>query len=169
MTPRRFVVMGAAGAGKTLIGSRLAGMLDVDFVDGDDHHPPANVAKMAAGIPLTDEDRAGWLRALAARLAEAHASDTGLVVACSALRRAYRDVLREGDPDVRFIYLEAEKPLLAMRVGRRRSHFMPPTLVESQLATLEPPDPEEDAWIYDADMPAREILTDVLSRIQGTT
>ena len=160
--------MGAAGAGKTLIGSRLAGTSGIEFVDGDDHHPPENVAKMAAGIPLTDEDRAGWLRALAARLADARARDTGLVVACSALRRAYRDVLRAGDPDVRFVYLAAAKPLLAERVGRRRSHFMPATLVDSQLATLEPPDPDENAWTYDAALPARAILTDILSRIQAT-
>ncbi|NUQ21120.1 MAG: gluconokinase [Gemmatimonadaceae bacterium] len=160
--------MGAAGAGKTVVGSRLAAMLGVGFVDGDDHHPPENVAKMAAGIPLTDEDRAGWLRVLAARLAEARAKNAGLVVACSALRRAYRDVLREGDPDVRFIYLEAAKPVLTKRVARRRSHFMPPTLVVSQLATLEPPEPDEGAWVYDAELPAHEIVTDIVSRIRGT-
>ena len=166
MTGRRFVVMGAAGAGKTLIGSRLAGTLGIPFVDGDDHHPPENVAKMAAGIPLTDEDRAGWLRALAARIAEARAKDEGIVVACSALKRAYRDVLRTGDPDVRFIHLEARKPLLVERVGRRRAHFMPPALVDSQLATLEPPDPDEHAWTYDAALHAREILTDILRRLE---
>ncbi|NUO64687.1 MAG: gluconokinase [Gemmatimonadaceae bacterium] len=167
MSDARFVVMGAAGAGKTLVGTRLAATLGIPFIDGDDYHPPANVAKMAAGIPLGDDDRAGWLRVLADRLADARARNEGLVVACSALKRAYRDVLRTGDPDVRFIYLVAAKPLLAKRVARRRSHFMPAALVDSQLATLEPPDPDEHAWSWEAGLPARTILTGILARMEG--
>ncbi|HWJ45600.1 MAG: gluconokinase [Gemmatimonadaceae bacterium] len=145
----RYVVMGVAGAGKSLIGSALARALGVDFVEGDAYHPPENVARMAAGIPLTDDDRLGWLRALADRLAEAAAAEEGLVMACSALKRKYRDLLRAGDPTVRFILLRGPEALLAERLAARRGHYMPASLLGSQLATLENPGPDERAWACD--------------------
>jgi gluconokinase len=151
---RRFVVMGVAGAGKSLIGARFAAALGAAFADGDDFHPPANVARMAAGIPLTDVDRAGWLTALAARLAAARRADEGLVVACSALKRAYRDVLRNGDPALQLIFLTGPAPLIGDRLGARAGHFMPPALLASQLATLEPPEADEAPWVCEvADTP----------------
>lgn len=145
----RYVVMGVAGAGKSLIGSALARALGVDFVEGDAYHPPENVARMAAGIPLTDDDRLGWLRALADRLGEAAAAEEGLVMACSALKRKYRDLLRAGDPTVRFILLRGPEALLAERLAARRGHYMPASLLGSQLATLENPGPDEGAWACD--------------------
>jgi gluconokinase len=151
-----YVMMGVSGAGKSLIGAQLARELDIEFVEGDDLHPPDNVKRMAAGTPLTDEDRRGWLIRVAARLHEAKRAGVGLVVSCSALKRSYRDLLRSaGDADVRFVYLAGSRALLAQRLAQRRGHFMPPSLLESQLAILEEPSPEERAWVCDIrDTPA---------------
>jgi gluconokinase len=146
MSPSRdlsVVVMGVSGSGKSTIGSMLAERLEVPFVDGDALHPPANVAKMAAGIPLDDADRWPWLDAVGARLAE-----PPVVVACSALRRAYRDRLRAAAPHARFVLLDGPRELLAERMVRP-GHFMPPELLDSQLATLERPDPDEHALVFD--------------------
>lgn len=145
----RYVVMGVAGAGKSLIGSALAQALGVDFVEGDAYHPRENVARMGAGIPLTDDDRLGWLLALADRLGEAATAGEGLVMACSALKRSYRDLLRSGDPEVRFILLHGSDAMLAERLAARRGHYMPASLLGSQLATLEIPGPDEGAWTCD--------------------
>lgn len=141
--------MGVAGVGKSLIGSRLASALGVAFADGDDFHSAENVAKMAAGIPLTDTDRAGWLAALAAVLADTRRAHDGLVLACSALKRMYRDILRHGAPDLQLIFLTAPEPLVAARLETRTDHYMPPSLLASQLATLEPPTADESPWICD--------------------
>ncbi len=135
----RYVVMGVAGSGKSTVGALLAARLGVPFADGDAFHPPGNLAKMAAGTPLTDADRAPWLDAIAAWL-DAHER---CVVACSALRRAYRDRLRR--PDVCFVYLHGSRELLAARLAARPSHFFPPRLLDSQLADLQPPGPDENA------------------------
>lgn len=162
----RYVVMGVAGAGKTLIGSRLAGTLGIAFVEGDEFHPPANVAKMAAGVPLDDDDRAGWLDALAARIAEARREERGLVVAASVLKRAYRDVFRAADPAVQFILLTAPRPVIADRLEHRSGHYMPPSLLDSQLATLEPPDADERAWTYDNERAPGVIVDDIAARIR---
>ncbi|HET9005053.1 MAG TPA: gluconokinase [Gemmatimonadaceae bacterium] len=162
----RYVVMGVAGAGKTLIGSRLARMLGTAFVEGDEFHPPANVAKMAAGVPLDDDDRAGWLDALAARIAEARREDRGLVVAASVLKRAYRDVFRAADPAVQFILLTAPRPVIADRLEHRSGHYMPPSLLDSQLATLEPPDADERAWTWDNERAPDVIVDDIAARIR---
>lgn len=148
----RFVVMGVAGSGKSAVGTLLAERLGVVFADGDAFHPPANLAKMAAGIPLDDADRAPWLDAIAAWLAT-HAD---AVVACSALRRSYRDRLR--GPGVRFIYLRGTRDLLAQRLANRRDHFFPPQLLDSQLAALEEPGPDEDAATYSIELSPREIV-----------
>jgi len=162
----RYVVMGVAGAGKTVIGSRLAGTLGVEFVEGDEYHPPANVAKMAAGIPLGDDDRAAWLAALAARIAAARRGERGLVVAASVLKRSYRDVFRAADPAVRFILLTAPRPVIAERLEHRTGHYMPPSLLDSQLAILEPPGADESAWVYDNERQPDVIVADIATRIR---
>jgi len=144
-----YVVMGVAGSGKSLIGAAFAQALGVDFVEGDAYHPAENVRKMAAGTPLTDADREGWLRALAARLGDAKRAGTGLVMSCSALKRSYRDLLRAQAPDLRFVFLKGPRALLAERLAGRRGHFMPASLLESQLATLEEPSSDEEAWLCD--------------------
>lgn len=160
-----YVMMGVAGAGKSLIGAQLAHALDVDFVEGDDLHPPDNVRRMAAGIPLTDDDRHGWLLAIAARLRAAKLANAGLVVSCSALKRSYRDLLRSsGAKDVQFVYLAGGKALLAERLARRRGHFMPPALLDSQLAILEEPAPDEHAWVCDIRQTPDAIVADLVRR-----
>ena len=161
----RYVVMGVSGCGKTTIGTALARALTVPFVEGDDFHPAENVRRMEAGIPLTDADRAGWLRALSQRLAAARSDGAGLVMSCSALRRAYRDVLRAGDSAVRFIFLDGPREVIAERLASRTGHYMPPTLLDSQLATLETPGPDEDAWLCDLTDSADDIEADLLRRI----
>jgi gluconokinase len=160
-----YVIMGVCGSGKSLIGASLAHELAIEFVEGDALHPPDNVGRMAAGIPLTDEDRQGWLLAIAARLREARRAGVGLVVSCSALKRSYRDLLRAaGDPDARFVYLAGSRALLAERMARRRGHFMPPSLLESQLATLEEPGPDERAWVCDVSETPHAIVGDLVRR-----
>jgi gluconokinase len=157
--------MGVSGSGKSLIGATLAAALDVDFVEGDEYHPPENVRRMAAGIPLADEDRAGWLRALAARIRESSDAGRGLVMTCSALKRAYRDVLRTGAPDVQFIFLRGSRALVAQRLANRQGHFMPASLLDSQLATLEEPSSSEGAWVCDIDQPPEAIVHAVVTRV----
>jgi gluconokinase len=146
-----YVVMGVAGSGKSLIGAAFARALGVDFVEGDNYHSPENVARMAAGIPLTDADRLGWLQSIATRIRDAKHAGTGLVVACSALKRSYRNLLRDesGASELQFVFLKGSRALIAERLARRRGHFMPPTLLDSQFATLEEPTPDERAWVCD--------------------
>jgi len=141
--------MGVSGSGKSTVGALLAGALGIEFVEGDTLHTPENVEKMRAGTPLTDADREGWLRTIAARLAAAHAAGRGLVVSCSALRRAYRDTLRASVPDLRLVYLQGDFELLAARMAARSGHYMPASLLASQFATLEPPQPDEHAIALD--------------------
>ncbi len=142
----RVVVMGVSGCGKSTVGELLAQQLGVPFVDGDALHPAANVAKMSAGIPLTDEDRWPWLEAVGAAIA---AEPGGAVMACSALRRVYRDVIRRAAPGTVFVHLHGSRELLAARMAARPGHFMPPSLLDSQLATLEPLGPDEDGVVLD--------------------
>ena len=145
------VVMGVSGAGKTTVGKRLAERLGVEFIDGDDLHSAAARAKMTAGRALDDADRWPWLDRIAAALADPGAP-RGRVVACSALKRAYRDRLRAGvGPALRFVYLEADRELMRMRVAGRRGHYMPASLVDSQFAALEPPVRETDVITAAAD------------------
>jgi gluconokinase len=157
--------MGVSGSGKSLIGAQLARALDIAFVEGDDLHPPENVRRMATGVALTDDDRHGWLIAIAARLREAQRARMGLVVSCSALKRRYRDLLRStGAADVRFVYLAGDRPLLAERMAHRRGHFMPPSLLENQLVILEEPSPDERAWVCDIRDTPDTIVADLVSR-----
>ena len=144
-----YVVMGVSGSGKSLIGAAFARALGVDFVEGDEYHSAENVQRMKAGIPLTDTDREQWLRALAARLREAKDAGTGVVMACSALKRSYRDKLRAAAKGLRFVLLRGDRSLIAQRLAGRTGHYMPASLLESQLATLEEPSPDEDAWVID--------------------
>lgn len=138
---RPIVIMGVQGTGKSTVGALLADALGVPFVDGDDLHPPANRAKMAGGTPLDDADRAPWLRDVGARLAAGDAP----VVACSALTVAYRDLIRGEAPDAVFVHLVGDRELLAARIAGRDHEYMPATLLDSQLATLEPLEAREDA------------------------
>ncbi len=149
--PLRVVVMGVSGCGKSTVGAALAQRLGVGFIEGDALHPPANVHKMAAGTPLTDDDRRGWLDAIAQALRAAEGQ--GAVVACSALKRRYRDRLREAAPGLRLVHLAGAEPLLAQRLARRSGHYMPASLLPSQLATLEPPALDEHALILDITEP----------------
>jgi len=139
------LLMGVSGCGKTTIGAALARRLGWDFLEGDALHPPANVAKMAAGTPLEDDDRWPWLRAIAARIDAWRAAGTSGVVACSALKRIYRDVLIGAREDVRLVYLRGDKDVIAGRLMARRGHFMPPGLLDSQFRTLEEPGEDERA------------------------
>jgi gluconokinase len=161
------VVMGVSGAGKTTVGERLAVRLGARFVEGDIHHPPANVAKMSRGVPLDDADRIPWLEALARELQRARAARTGIVLACSALRRAYRDILRAGHDDVDFVFLEGDKPLIRRRLDGRHDHFMPPALLDSQFAALEPPGGDERFVRADVAADPDEIVAAVLNALQG--
>jgi len=149
--------MGAAGAGKTTIGAALAAELGWPFVDGDDRHPPGNVEKMHAGIALTDVDRAPWLASLHATMARTLDRREHLVLACSALKRAYRESLRGNLRAVRFVYLKASEAALMRRLSTRVGHFVGPNLLQSQLATLEEPSPDK-SLVIDATWPPERIL-----------
>ncbi len=146
------IVMGVTASGKTTVGTVLAEALRWPYFDADDFHPPSNVAKMASGVPLTDADRAPWLAALRARIVEIRSAGEHAVFGCSALKAAYRETLAAGDPDVRFVHLHGSEALLAERLRHRVGHFMNPELLESQLATLEPP---EDALRVEIALPLR--------------
>ena len=152
------LVMGVSGCGKTTVAAGLAERLGWTLLEGDSFHPPANVARMRAGMPLTDDDRWPWLRAIAT----AAAGQARCVVACSALKRAYRDVLA---PDV-LVYLRGSRALIAERLAGRKDHFMPPGLLDSQFATLEAPGPDENPVIVDIDPPPDAVIETTLSRLK---
>ena len=158
-----YVVMGVCGSGKSLIGEHFARALGLEFIEGDAYHPPENVARMSAGLPLTDEDRQAWLAAIAARL-DASRGGPGIVVSCSALKRSYRDLLRAGRVDVQFVYLDGTRAVLQQRLAARRGHFMPSSLLDSQLATLEPPSADEHAWVCDINEPPDVIVAGLVAR-----
>ena len=159
-----YVVMGVAGSGKSVIGAAFAHALDVEFVEGDDFHSARNIERMSAGIPLTDDDRADWLHALAFRLRVSHNADDGVVIACSALKRSYRDVLRGGAADTRFVFLDGSRELIAQRLADRGGHFMRPAMLDSQFEILEPPAADEKAWVCDIRKSPREIVADLVAR-----
>jgi gluconokinase len=139
LTAMVIIVTGVTGSGKSTVGSQLAADLQWPFYDGDAFHPPANVAKMSKGIALTDDDRQPWLQAIRSRIDALRAARQSAVVVCSALKASYREVLSAGAPEVRFVYLHGDAPLLAERLRHRIGHFMDPALLKSQLATLEEP------------------------------
>jgi len=159
--PCALIVMGVSGAGKSTIGEKLAERLGWKFEDGDRFHPPSNVAKMSAGQPLTDEDRWPWLRAIADEIAGICEAAGHVVIASSALKRAYRDILVDGRPDVRIIYLDGTQELIASRLALRKNHFMPPGLLESQFRTLEPPDASENPVTVSIDGSVETVVDDI--------
>ena len=153
------VLMGVSGSGKTTVGQRLADRLGWDFVDGDAFHPDANVKKMARGEPLTDADRAPWLRALQQFIHKRLANDDPAIVACSALKAAYREVLRAGNDGVRFVYLRGEYDLIRRRMEARDDHFFKPDLLASQFDALEEP---TDALTISIDQSPADIVDAIL-------
>ena len=165
MTAPKIVVMGVSGCGKSRIGAALATRLGLRFLDGDSLHPPANIAKMARGTPLDDADRAPWLDAVGAALGV-----RADVVACSALKRAYRDRIRMQAPGAVFIHLAGDRAVLARRVASRPGHFMPPALLDSQLATLEPLQPDEAGYVVDLNQTPAQIVDRIVTEGRfGTT
>ena len=160
------VVMGVSGSGKTTIATLLAERLQLEYVDADWLHPKSNVEKMQRGIPLDDEDRWPWLRAIAARMQELRAEGRGCVVACSALKRAYRDVLRDGREDVRIVYLHGTTQAIAPRLSGRDGHFMPASLLASQFAALEAPGPDERPIEVPVERTPREIVETIVASLR---
>ena len=154
---QHLVIMGVAGSGKTTLADLLDDRLGRLYAEADDFHPQANIDKMAAGTPLTDEDRWPWLDAIRDWLTEQTRAGRSAIVTCSALKRVYRDVLREAEGRVRFVHLTAPPTLLEDRMAHREGHFMPTTLLPSQLATLEPLDPDEDGVSVVVDVPPDEV------------
>jgi gluconokinase len=161
-SPRRWVVMGVSGCGKSEVGRHLASSLGAFYVEGDDDHPAENVAKMAAGHPLDDADRQGWLLVLQERIRAAQERGEALVLSCSALKRRYRDLLRAGDPTLTFVHLAGEPALIAARMQARSGHFMPPALLESQLRDLEPLQGDEDGIRLDIRRTPQQLIDDVM-------
>ncbi|MBX5106344.1 gluconokinase [Rhizobium lentis] len=149
--PHAIIVMGVSGCGKSSVGEKLAEALHLQFVEGDALHPTSNVEKMSKGIPLTDEDRMPWLDLIGERMQASLEKGEGIIVSCSALKRIYRDRLRAAAGNPFFVYLEGSKALLTKRMGERKGHFMPVSLLESQLATLEVPIGEAGVVTVDID------------------
>lgn len=158
----RWVVMGVAGCGKSSVGAALAERLGVRYVEGDRYHSPENVAKMSAGVPLTDGDRLHWLASLQGEIRDAVQRGEGIVVACSALKRRYRDLLREGaanlQPGLKFAHLAGPRELIAERMAARAGHYMPLSLLDSQFATLEPLQPDEAGITLDIAEPVPALI-----------
>ena len=159
--------MGVSGSGKTTVGALLAGRLGWEYEDGDDFHSPENVAKMHSGTPLDDPDRWPWLAAIAAWIDATRSAGRHGVVACSALRRAYRDILLRDRPDVRLVYLHGDKQLIATRQAARLNHYMPATLVDSQFAALEEPMPDERPIVVSVALRPGEIVQAVVAHLPG--
>lgn len=156
-TPRHVVVMGVAGTGKTTIGRAVAEQLGGVFVEGDEYHPRANIDKMASGTPLDDDDRRPWLEVLAERIRELDAQGETSVTGCSALRRIYRDWLRQGHPDLFFLHLHTDYDTLLERM-EKRDHFMPPSLLQSQFDTLEMLEEDEAGAVVDVRQTVDEVI-----------
>jgi len=157
------IVMGVSGSGKSTIADALGRRLGWIVEDADRFHPESNVKKMSAGTPLTDDDRCPWLRAIAAEIARKRASGTSVIIACSALKRVYRDILVQGNDDTRIVYLRGRKELIAARLNARKNHFMPPGLLDSQFKTLEEPTADEYPLVVDIDAPVDDIADRIVA------
>jgi gluconokinase len=164
--PCALIVMGVSGSGKSTVADALGRRLGWRFEDGDRFHPSSNVAKMSAGQPLSDEDRWPWLNAIADEIERTCNAGEHIIIACSALKRTYRDVLLRGRNDVRFVFLKGTQDLIAGRLARRKGHFMPPELLASQFRTLEPPDGTEHNVTVSIDASVEAIVEDVLRQLK---
>lgn len=163
---RRIVVMGVSGCGKSSIAKLLAERLSCDFIEGDDAHSQENISKMSAGIPLTDADRHDWLITLKQTLRHHAAADMSVVLTCSALKRRYRDCLREGDPQVFFVHLHGDYDLIVQRMQSRNRHFMPSTLLNSQFADLEPLQADEHGVVLNVTHTPDELVEQALNALK---
>ena len=161
--------MGVTATGKSTVAQALAEQLDVELIEGDDYHSPANVEKMEHGNPLTDEDRLPWLRTLAGLIAEHDAQGSTILLACSALRRTYRDILRSGVPEHAplFLHLHADFDVLLGRMRHRQRHFMPASLLQSQFDTLEPLEPDESGSVVDVAQPLPAVVAEALHAVRA--
>ena len=165
IAPCALIVMGVSGSGKSTVAAELAKRLEWTFEDGDRFHPPGNVAKMSAGHPLTDEDRWPWLQAIADEIDRVCDARGHVVVACSALKRAYREILVHGRSDIRIVFLDGSKTLIADRLAKRKNHFMPPGLLDSQFKTLEPPQADENPITVSIDAPVETIVNNIVALV----
>jgi gluconokinase len=161
------VVMGVSGSGKTSVAVELARRLGWDYIEGDDLHPEANVAKMAAGTPLDDDDRWPWLREVAAAIGEHERTGTSFLVTCSALKRSYRDLLRDGHPSVWFAHVNPSEAALTDRLAKRTGHYMPPSLLGSQLATLQPLAADEPGAAVPGEESVEQTTDELLAALRG--
>jgi gluconokinase len=164
--PTAVIVMGVSGTGKTTVATGLAAALGWTFAEGDDFHSAANIAKMRSGHALTDEDRRPWLRAIGAWIDARLAAGDNVVLTCSALKRSYRDLLRDGRSGVRFCELDAPPALIAERLARRQGHYMPPALLPSQLAAFEPLEPDEDGVRVSVSASPERTVADALRTLE---
>ena len=163
--PCALVVMGVSGSGKSTVADRLAVRLGWRYEDGDSFHPASNVAKMSAGQPLTDEDRWPWLQAIADEIDRLSAAGECAVIACSALKRSYREVLVHGRDDIRIVFLDGTQELIAARLTARKGHFMPPGLLASQFRTLERPETNERPIVVSIDATVEQIVDDIVTQL----
>jgi gluconokinase len=159
------VLMGVSGSGKSTVMAHLRDRLDWCSAEADEFHPAANIAKMSSGQPLNDDDRWPWLRALAAWIGAREAAAESCVITCSALKRSYRDLLRDGHPSVRFVQLSASIDVLQRRIAQRRGHYMPSSLLASQLETLEPLQPDEPGIVVSSELPPDQIVDAIVARL----
>lgn len=162
---RIVVLMGVSGAGKTTVGKILSRLIGADFAEGDQFHPPANIAKMSNGTPLDDADRMPWLAAIAQSIDQACGNGRGMVVTCSALKRAYRDILIGRRAEVALVYLRGTRALIGQRLDARKNHFMPPQLLDSQFAALQEPGPDERAIVVDVAASPKKIAAAIAGRL----
>ena len=165
ISPCALIVMGVSGSGKSTVSSRLAERLGWIFEDADRFHPASNVAKMSAGQALNDADRWPWLQAIADEIGRVCDAGNHIVIACSALKRSYRDVLLQGRDDVRLVFLDGDKTLIAERLAARKDHFMPPGLLDSQFETLEPPQADERSISVSINAPVESIVDHIVGRL----
>ncbi len=164
--PCALILMGVSGSGKTTIGETLAQRIGWAYEDGDKFHPKSNVAKMSAGQPLTDEDRWPWLQAIADEIDRVCAAHEPAVIGCSALKRAYRDILLHGRSDVRIVYLKGSQQLIAGRLAHRKGHFMPAGLLKSQFETLQPPGADENPITVSIDASVDAVVDDIVHQLK---
>ena len=164
--PCALIVMGVSGSGKSTVADALAKRLGWRYADGDTFHPASNVAKMSAGHPLTDEDRLPWLQAIADEIERVCKQGQHAVIACSALKRAYRDILLHGRDDLGFVFLKGTPELIAGRLAARKGHFMPPDLLASQFRTLEPPGASEHSITVSIEAPVADIVDDIIRQLR---